>query len=112
MTTPYWTPSSKIKRPNLAKDFIRFREGHLYRLRDGVLVVIYDTFRERECSLRQGQGIVVQGNAQHPVGTHLYPIEPYSVVREEYPLTDQDKKELFNRGCEQGYTEAKAEERF
>jgi len=106
---PYQTETSSWPAV-LAKDFVRFREGHLYRLRDGTLVVIYDTYRERECTLRMGQGIVVQGNTQYPVGTHLYPIEPYSVVREEYPLTDQDKKELFNRGCKQGYEEARAEE--
>ena len=112
MTTPYWTPSSKIQPPKLARDFTRFREGHLYRLRDGTLVVIYDTFRERECSLRQGQGIVIQGNSEHPVGTHLYPIEPYSVLREEYPLTEQDKEVLFNRGIEQGHSEAKTKQEF
>jgi len=109
---PYWTPSSKVQTPQLAEGFIRFREGHLYRLRDGVLVVIYDTFRERECALRRGQGVVIQGNMQHPVGTHLYPIEPYSVVREEFPLTDQDKEGLFGRGIERGREEVRAEKAF
>ena len=112
MTLSFWTPSSESPPPTLAKDFTRFREGHLYRLHCGVVVAIFDTFRERECSLRVGQGVVVQGTTTYPVGTQMYPIEPYSVVREEYPLTEQDKKELFNRGCEQGYAKAKAEESF
>jgi len=57
-------------------------------------------------------GVVVQGTTTQPVGTHLYPIEPYSVVAEEYPLTQIDKESLFNRGIETGWSEAKAAGEF
>jgi len=69
-------------------------------------VVIYDTYRPAEHENRQGMGIVVQGTKDKPVGTQLYPISPYEVVGEEYPLTDEDKEGLFNRGVEIGAAEA------